>query len=237
MASNMAIAVSSYRFERKFAVTELSAHEIVSLIERHPGLFSRAYPSRFVNNIYFDTPDLKNYYDTLNGAADRMKIRIRWYGNLFDPIHKPVLELKIKKGLLGTKQTYPLVPFMMIREGWEGSELASLLQNEDLPGSLRLPLHGYQPVLLNRYHRGYYRSADGNYRITLDTQLEYYGVHSGMNYFLQRHVDRSGCVLELKYDQIHDGSAADMAGYFPFRMTRNSKYLTGLEALSHFSYS
>ena len=228
----MAKAARSYRFERKFAVTELSAPQIVILIGLHPGLFTNAYPPRFVNNIYFDTPDLKNYHDTIDGAADRNKIRIRWYGELFDQIQRPVLELKIKKGLLGAKQSYPLEPFTIDR-GFEASELSSLLQNENLPGSLILQLHACQPTLLNCYHRRYYRSADGNYRITLDTQMEYYAVQSGVNYFLHRHVDRNFCILELKYDQVHDGRAADMAGFFPFRMTRNSKYLTGLESLSH----
>ena len=46
---------------------------------------------------------MKNYYDNIEGQTNRIKVRIRWYNNLFGSIENPTLELKIKNGLLGKK--------------------------------------------------------------------------------------------------------------------------------------
>ena len=62
-------------------------------------------------NFYFDSVNFNNYYDNLDGNIFRTKIRIRWYGDLFGYIENPVLELKIKNGLLGNKISYNLIPY------------------------------------------------------------------------------------------------------------------------------
>jgi hypothetical protein len=46
---------------------------------------------------------------------DRTKYRIRWYGKTIDIISNPVLELKIKKGLLGTKKKIELQPISTLK--------------------------------------------------------------------------------------------------------------------------
>ena len=91
------------RYERKYKVSDLNHHVILQSIRMHPVGLRKIYPDRQINNIYFDTPDLNNYFDNIDGNMDRMKIRIRWYGDCFKYIDKPVLELKIKRGLLGKK--------------------------------------------------------------------------------------------------------------------------------------
>ena len=81
---------NNYRYERKFFISNLTKYEIESLIKLHPALFSEIYFPRFVNNLYFDSLNMKNYFDTIDGLGDRMKIRIRWYGSLFQDIEKPI---------------------------------------------------------------------------------------------------------------------------------------------------
>lgn len=66
------------RYERKFTVQGLALSEILALVRRHPAAFREAYPPRMVNNVYFDTPGLNNYYDHVNGAPNRIKTRVRW---------------------------------------------------------------------------------------------------------------------------------------------------------------
>ena len=101
----------SFRYERKFLISQLSRHEIESIIRLHPAAFSEIYHQRFVNNIYFDTVGLSAYKDNLTGISDRLKVRIRWYGDLFCLIEEPFLELKIKRGFLGGKLRFPLASF------------------------------------------------------------------------------------------------------------------------------
>ena len=82
---------NDYRFERKFFISDIDVYQVKSLIRFHPNLFSQIFHERFVNNIYFDTENFKNYFDNIGGNMDRMKIRIRWYGDCFMFIDKPVL--------------------------------------------------------------------------------------------------------------------------------------------------
>ncbi|MCK4752350.1 MAG: VTC domain-containing protein [Planctomycetes bacterium] len=224
-------AVNNYRYERKFFISELTRQEIESLIKLHPALFSEIYPPRYVNNIYFDSFDMKNYFDNIDGAADRVKVRIRWYGDLFGLTEKPMLELKIKRALLGTKKFYPLKPFNL--DGDFGFEtLVQVFKDSAIPEALRLQLILLKPVLLNRYSRWYYRSADSDYRLTVDSDMEFYEINVHSNTYLHRHKDHNHLVLELKYEQNKDHGAHNIAGFFPFRMTKNSKYLNGIESLA-----
>ena len=40
-------------------------------------------------------------------------------------------------------------------------------------------------------------------------------------------------ILELKYNYQDDDEAHIISSYFPFRMTKNSKYVSGVETLYH----
>lgn len=228
MGNNMPKTHDNYRYERKFVISQLDRHEIESLIKLHPAMFDQAYPPRFVNNIYFDSFDLKYYYGTTAGDAARVKVRIRWYGNLADPIEKPILEFKIKRGLLGTKQSFPLPPFQL-DETFDATSISSIVQASELPEELKLQLLYLRPWLINRYHRQYYRSADNCFRLTLDTQMQWYDVTASSISLGPRHTDQCNTVMELKYDQINDHKAPSIANAFPFRMTKNSKYTNGIE--------
>ena len=223
-------AANDYRYERKFFIDELTCQEVKSLIKLHPALFIEIYHQRYVNNIYFDSFDMKSYFDNIDGAADRMKVRIRWYGDLFGLIEEPTLELKIKKGLLGTKKTYSLRPFCLDGH-FDFDTISQVFKNSGIPETLRVQLISLKPTILNRYSRWYYRSANGDYRLTIDNDMEFYEINTGTNTYLHKHVDVRSVVLELKYEQHKDRDACDIANFFPFRMTRNSKYLSGVESL------
>ena len=77
------INISDYRYERKFFITSLSRFEVESIVKLHPAIFSEIFHERFVNNIYLDSSDLINFYENIEGQSNRIKIRIRWYGELF----------------------------------------------------------------------------------------------------------------------------------------------------------
>ena len=107
------LVISDHRYERKFFITELSQYEVECIVKIHPAIFSEIHHKRFVNNIYFDSYNLKNFRENIEGATDRIKIRIRWYGDLFGYIKKPVLEIKIKKEFLNKKISIPIKPFIL----------------------------------------------------------------------------------------------------------------------------
>jgi hypothetical protein len=221
---------NEFRFERKYHIQDRSTAEIVHWVLRSPALFREAYVPRSINNIYLDSPGLAAYFENIDGLADRTKLRIRWYGDLFGPIRKPVLEFKIKRGMVGTKASYPLQSFTLA-PGFGFADLRPILADPALPETVRVELAHVEPALINRYHRRYFISADREYRITIDSRLEFYRVYRHDNQFLSRVVLPGSSVMELKYS----GAIADLddriTNFFPFRVTRMSKYVTGLEGV------
>ncbi len=221
---------NGFRFERKYYVAELTAAEIDSLIRRNPALFREAYPPRTINNIYLDTPSRRSLYENLDGIADRIKARIRWYGPMLGEVKRPVLEFKIKRGMVGAKDAFELKPFV-VAVGMSAEPVFRSLATSNLPAKVLQSLDTFEPVLLNRYQRKYFISADRHYRITLDTQLEFYRFDQHANVFRCQLRDHEGTVVELKYSGEFDHIDDRVASYFPFRVTRMSKFVTGMHAV------
>src|SRR4030042_7215656 len=103
----------SHRFERKFLVEELLPCQVEALVRLHPLMFHAPYPPRQINSLYLDTADMQNYYDNVSGAEERRKVRLRWYGALTGPVARPMLEIKVKDGLVGRKLSYKMAPFTL----------------------------------------------------------------------------------------------------------------------------
>jgi SPX domain protein involved in polyphosphate accumulation len=223
---------NGFRFERKYHVDYMPLAQIEHLVRRNPALFRIAYPDRTINNIYLDTPNRQSLLENLDGIADRTKARIRWYGEMLGRVEKPVLEFKIKRGMVGAKESYRLTPFT-VEKTMSAKVVHDALDHSNLPPEVQLSLKKFEPVLLNRYRRKYFISADSHYRITLDYDLEYYRFDRHFNLFTRSVRDYHSTVVELKYsgdiDQIDDR----VAGYFPFRVTRMSKFVTGVQSV-HF---
>ena len=215
------------RYERKFVIQDLGVAETEAVIRFHPAVFREIYHARYVNNIYFDTPSLEHYHANVRGIAQRVKCRIRWYGKPAGPIARPTLELKRKSGLLGSKESHPLQPFDLD----ERFDARHVLEKSDLPATLRCDLGPLHPVLMNRYRRRYFLSHDGKYRLTVDSELAYRTVARGVNLFPAWMPTDGRVIVELKFGVGGEAGASRIATRFPFRMTRSSKYVIGIEAL------
>ena len=75
-----------FRYERKFLVEELGKKEALFVIKENPAMFSEIFHERRINNIYFDSSNMESYHDNVMGNSQRVKIRIRWYNDLFGHI-------------------------------------------------------------------------------------------------------------------------------------------------------
>jgi len=224
------LKLEALRYERKFRVDQITLSDIENIVRLHPAGFIEAYPSRDVNNIYFDTINMQTFSDNIDGVANRTKFRIRWYGDLFGEVKKPVLELKIKRNLAGAKNHYPLKSFSL-EQGITMHDIHKVITESDMPAERKQQLLSLRPVLLNRYTRKYFVSADGQYRLTLDYNLCFYRIQEMNNSFIHHNVDRRSTIIELKYSLDLDTGAHRISRHFPFRMTKNSKYVTGVQLL------
>jgi len=219
-----------FRYERKFLVPAHCGICSDLGIRHNPALFSRIHHPRTVNNIYLDSSTLRHYFANLQGAEARTKVRIRWYDELLGNVARPVLEFKSKQGLLGRKASFPLKPFRL-DGAFTGEFLRTALYESDLSGDVRHLLSDLEPTLVNSYNRKYYQSADRKYRVTLDSDLKFFRVRPGHNTWLCQAPRCDFQVIELKYDQAHADGSHVIADALPFRMTRMSKYVFGVESL------
>jgi SPX domain protein involved in polyphosphate accumulation len=220
----------SLRYERKYLITDHSHKEVEQLIKVNKACFSQVFHERNINNIYFDTLGMNHYYDNVEGSSDRIKVRIRWYGTLFGTVAQPVLEYKIKKGLLGKKQSYSLHPFLF-DSSFDKAQLVKASNDDAVPRQIREELLSLKPMLLNSYTRKYFLSADKKFRITIDHHIRYFGIRQMGNTFSNINADHRTTVLELKYDSSHEIEAKEVSTGFPFAITKSSKYLQGLERI------
>jgi len=221
---------SNYRFERKFFISGMTKDEVESVVKFNPAMFSESFHQRFVNNIYFDSVDLRNYHDNIDGSTHRNKFRIRWYGELFGPVNKPVLEIKIKNGFLGRKESFLLHPFK-IDNSFKVLSISNIIEKSDIPEIVKMKLGSLDPVLINRYSRKYFQTPDKNYRITIDTDLVFYRLSYSSNSFLNKLSDDINVILELKYGHDMDDRVDHITAHFPFRLSKSSKYVTAISKL------
>lgn len=210
----------TWRYERKFYLRDSVRAEVEAHVRLNPGLFREIHRSRWVNNIYLDSEDLHRFRDSVEGVPLRDKVRIRWYGELFGHVGNPVLEFKQKRGLVGRKESFALIPFTL-DQTFDRAAVSELLKLSGLQHST--------PALLNRYRRKYFLSSDGSFRITVDSEFDYFRLGPNNNTFSHRTVNDQDIVLELKYGVDREETAALITGGFPFRITSCSKYVRGVE--------
>jgi len=216
------------RYERKFVPQNVTVPEVLACIRRHPAGFRETYPTRTINNLYLDSPGLRDYHDHVNGAANRTKTRVRWYGAPGCHIQKPVLERKIKKGLISGKIGETLPGFSLNGQG-TSVVIQDLLCGSKLSDLMRVPAQQLTPTLFNRYERRYFVSADGHYRLTVDSELQF---------GLPRTQSVAGnlpplptVVLELKFAADFMDGASLVTNALPFRLVRFSKYVLGIQQI------
>jgi len=203
--------------------------EVRSMVYTHSNAFGMAYPTRWVNNLYFDTLDHQFMVDHLNGVTSRAKIRFRWYGNTWN-LQGGQFEIKKKIAHLGQKDIYPFSGNLDISQSnWREvcGTLASGLMDAP-PGMVEL-LDMLQPTLINRYKREYYLSMDGVIRLTLDYEMKTYKQSYGFKPNLcYPQNSLSNLILEMKAPKKEHQRIADVLSEFPKRCSRNSKYLNGM---------
>jgi len=145
-------------------------------------------------------------------------------------ISKPVLEFKMREGMVGNKLSFVLKPFIL-DENFTADYIQDIIRKSEIPDWVRSIMLMLKPSLLNHYNRQYFISFNHNFRLTVDDQLTYIGIGSGNNNFIEKHTS-DDVIVELKYDNIHDGKdAAYVTNNLPFRLTKSSKYVNGFELL------
>jgi hypothetical protein len=218
-----------WRYERKAFVTDFDHADLLHLVKTHPAVFREIHHERTINNIYFDTPTFENYQQNVAGDDLRTKVRLRWYGELWGP-HPSVLEFKIKRGMLGRKEHYP-VDGIALQPGFDVHSGLAAIGSADMPASAKHFVARQEPKLLNRYDRRYFESHCKRFRVTIDKDLRFHHVRSTGNHLLHSERDVRSLVVEIKYDAEHDNDVNRITDALPFFLTKSSKYAYGIDRL------
>jgi hypothetical protein len=218
------------RYERKFLASGASLAEVLAGVRQHPGLFREAYPDRTVNSLYLDSPARRDYFQHVNGAANRVKTRIRWYGPLSGHIERPTLERKFKRGSVSGKTGCPL-PALHVNGGIAPPDLNAALDGAGMPENLRTALRHLEPAVVVSYRRHYFQSANGGFRLTVDSRLRFLRLHGATGAMTPVPDHPYPVIIELKYEPRHADEATRVAEPLPYRLSRSSKYVLGIERL------
>lgn len=207
------------RYERKYRIENVHLDVILQTIKMHPAGLFKLYPNRQINNIYFDTPHLTTYKENVMGIANRDKYRVRWYGWNPLAIEKPILEIKHRRNNVGAKTFHKVDAFSF-------DNLNPLTkQVNDLSGTYAL----LYPTLQNSYKRAYFGTRDQKFRVTIDWDLSYASLRTTRSFRKHQQFEPNIHILEVKYEQELEEEADRISQFFPFRSTKNSKYVTGIE--------
>jgi hypothetical protein len=220
----MSASIPNLRYELKFVTDGSALCEVLAFVKRHPSAFHETYPARVVNNIYLDSPERGDYHDHINGVGNRSKTRVRWHGAPSGVIERPVLERKIKRGLVGRKESHGLQVFCL-NGGSVVTPLQAAFGATTLPEMLQLALQHREPALYNRYHRHYFASRDRRFRLTVDSDLRFGRVKPR----IFSAPATTTIIIELKFG-LESAEHADLVtNAMPFRVARFSKYVAGIQ--------
>lgn len=229
--SRILVARTLPRIEVKIPVPVTLLPDVRGWVRVHPAHWRQTFPRRQVNNIYFDSPTFGGLNANLGGVGDRAKLRLRWYGACLDHVREAQLELKRKSGIAGWKEIVALPTDLALdlrSTSW--SRLTAML-NAVLSGVAAAWLLGSPvPVLVNVYERDYFATADGDLRLTIDTNLRAYGqralAYPNLSYPAPL---QDAAVVELKApnDAVARRRLHDALSYFPLSVDRYSKYVQG----------
>ena len=220
------IRKKNYRYERKIVLQNNLGNEYNKFLNLINQKFIKAYPKRKINNIYFDDSNYSFLFANLDGFSERRKIRLRWYGRSFGKINAN-LEIKIKKGNVGYKETLKNIEFNLHQNSLI-KEIMKNIYGSNENNSFLEKLKILEPVLLNNYNREYFESIDRNIRITLDTNI------ASSRIFNLSKLDRlkknisNKVVIEIKYKNSLDLNEIRELNNFQYRITKNSKYVSGI---------
>jgi hypothetical protein len=214
------------RYELKIPLPGIPIYDIRKWVNLHPHGFRKTFPSRRVNNLYFDTIDYLNLQNHLDGYYERSKVRLRWYGEEAR-FNSSNLEIKSKVGNLGSK-TISMISEYLDLNAHSYSQIFKKIEGQ-LPDKLAFLLSFYKPVIINYYQREYYESVISGIRLTID--FDHFT-------FDQRFFHKPNLVypepfhnypiIEIKASKDQHKILSEIITFFPANTYRFSKYLDGM---------
>lgn len=228
------------RFELKYLVPVEQAAEIRDeLGERMDRDLNSPVGGYGVWSLYYDSPQLRFYWEKIEGLKFRRKLRIRHYGDLDGVTDESPVCVEIKQRVNRVTQKRRItLPYGVARHLCDGRETVdhtakeSAFIQEVLELVVRLDL---QPTAITGYQREALvgRDADTGLRVTFDRRIRgrdrdfLFGTPTPENRFtIPPHMS----VMEIKVNERTPHWITDLAARRNLSLVRISKYVQSIEA-------
>jgi SPX domain protein involved in polyphosphate accumulation len=227
------------RFELKYVadrrLVEAFRQELPGKLERDPHGVDGFYP---IWSTYYDSPDLRFYWEKIEGLKFRRKLRVRHYGDRFaiDDDTTVYVEIKQRVNKVTQKRRVAL-PYHLARELCDRREMvehdsaqrAFLEEVLELVSGLDL-----RPVAITGYQRKAFvgRDADVGLRVTIDQRVRGRDrdFHLGADAENRLTIPAKLAVLEIKANERVPYWLTDLAARSNMSVVRMSKYCQSVEA-------
>lgn len=242
-AAGTASALHAFnRFEIKYLVPQSEIPLLREELRGHLDTDEHADDGSYsVTSVYYDTAELKFYWEKLEGLRFRRKLRIRKYGPIHETDHATDVFVEVKQRVNRVTQkrriALPYDQALRLCAG-DGDELlqtatarerAFIDEVVELVGRLDL-----RPVVTTAYQREAYlgRDADLGLRVTLDHRLR----GRDRDFSLMAETENRFtlppdlAVLELKANERVPYWATDLMARMDLQVVRISKYCQSVEA-------
>lgn len=215
------------RREVKIYIPESLKKYFVNWISSKLGII-KSYPKRTIHSLYFDTNNYKSALDNIIGISKRKKYRFRWYGNSKDTFGN--FEIKNKDNFLSKKETYQINIKVKEIDFKRMLDLNSLEFNT-IDETLKKKIIDIKlfPNLFVEYDRSYYKF--NNLDLTLDNNL-YFTPYNGVD----KKTFKNCMIFEIKFNNNFENEINLLLNDLNLSISRNSKYLQGLDATNKFYY-
>jgi hypothetical protein len=179
MKKENAIIRTFNRFELKYLITRRKAEQFKSDLKAYlnPDLHGNDSGCYRLGNLYYDSPDLRCYYEKENGTRIRKKLRIRYYETEAVFTEKKPVYVEIKQRVDRVTQKRRIVlPYYQAIELCNDRRLPDLQnENREILEEIYAFLWSYnlRPSSIVRYSRAAYsgRRFDIGLRVTFDTVI------------------------------------------------------------------
>lgn len=199
------------------------------------------YPVGQINSVYFDTIDLDQHERSSSGELVKDKVRIRWYGDEYDPHSSPLggdgprrafydrvtvwLELKSRRGFSSTKQrlSLPVSPDVLAYPALSRGIVPASMLLQTMAGFGFFPPGPIGPVIVISYIRLRFVEPLTGYRISLDSRVRSSLLVPGRD-CTERGLELPGGLVEVKCPVFHLPPALRELDEIGSSWSRYSKY-------------
>lgn len=218
------------RYECKYFVTKQVAAEMRQYFRPFLSLdpFSAKSESQqySVYSLYFDSPGFRLYQDTIEGARNRFKLRLRYYNDLGDG---PVFAEVKKRNDQIVRKSRDRIDLATLAE--VGSGQVHSISNEFME---RMMAVGARPTMRIRYRREAWECRGNSpVRITFDTDLEHAlptspGLRDECPAWESTPLD--GVILEIKFTEMRPLWLNQMIAHFQLNKQSIAKYVMSVDS-------